>query len=261
MPHIEHLQVGPFYIPVQIRGRASEPLLFLPGMGVHPGHYESGLDRLARHVTVITPDFSFRSNRTLPLDYEGYLACVDAVADRYASRAPRAGHSLGGLLALQGDTPAIALSPLIPLPVGWPGHLWRAVRLQLREYAGIEGARGVRWALAMLANYAGMVLTAPEKLFPALASLHSDRMEPFRLRAPSARLVLARYDHLYRAGEYVRFVERSGAPPEAIRWLPHGHDWPVTRPAMMESEVLAALREPMGPGAQFWNRASVIESR
>lgn len=260
MPHIEHVPVGAVRIPVQIRGRAPEPLLFLPGMGVHPGHYEPGLDRLARHFTVVTPDFSFRSHRTLPRDYEGYLACVEAVAERYAPRAPRAGHSLGGLLALQGDAPAIALSPLIPLPLGLPGQLWRAVRLQLREYAGIEGARGVRWALAMLANYAETVLTAPEKLFPALASLHPER-QSFRLRAPTARLILARHDHLYRAREYGRFVEQVGVPAEAIRWLPHGHDWPVTRPAVLESEVLAALREPVVPDTQFWNSASVIERR
>lgn len=248
MPYIEHLQVDDLDIPVQIRGRSSDALLFLPGMGVHPRHYAPGLDRLARHFTVVTPDFSFGSNRALPPDYAGYLSCVEAVATRFAPEAPRAGHSLGGLLALQGDRPAVALSPLVPLPLGWFGQIWRALRLQLREYAGIEGPRGVRWALAMLANYAGMALTAPEKLFPALACTHSEFTEVFRPRAPSIRLVLGHFDHLYRRAEYGRFVAAAGLGEHTVRWLPHGHDWPVTRPAVMEAEVLAALRDGLSSG-------------
>lgn len=243
MPIIEHLQVGELDVPVQIRGSSSDPLLFLPGMGVHPRHYAPGLDLLARHFTVVTPDLSFGSNRSLPPDYAGYRCCVEAVAARFAPGAPRAGHSLGGLLALQGDGPAVALSPLVPLPLGWFGQIWRAVRLQLREYAGIEGPRGVRWALAMLANYVGMALTAPEKLVPALACTHSEFTDDFRPSAPSVRLVLGRFDHLYRRSEYGRFVEQAGLGPDAVRWLPHGHDWPVTRPALMEAEVRAALRQ------------------
>lgn len=242
MPHVEPFPLGRLTIPVQIRGRSSDPLLFLPGMGVHPSHYEPGLERLARHFTVFTPDLSFRSNRELPSDYAGYLDCVEAVADRFSPDAPRAGHSLGGLLALQGGRPAVALSPLIPVPLGWLGQTWRAVRLQLREYAGIEGARGARWALAMLANYVGMALTAPEKLFPALRCTHSERIEDFHPRAPLVRLVLGRFDHLYRRAEYGRYLAGAGLAADAVRWLPHGHDWPVTRPAVMEREVLAALR-------------------
>lgn len=248
MPRIERVQVDDMNIPVEFRGRSSEPLLFLPGMGVHPRHYAPGLDRLARHFTVVTPDLSFGSNRSLPLDYAGYLACVDAVAERFAPGAPRAGHSLGGLLALQGDTPAVALSPLLPLPLGWVGQVWRAVRLQLREIAGIEGARGVRWALAILAEYVGMALTAPEKLFPALACTHMEFGDAFRPSAPSIRLVLGRFDQLYRRSEYGRFVEDAGLDASSVRWLPHGHDWPVTRPDVMEAEVLSALRDGGGAG-------------
>lgn len=230
-------------IPVEIRGTASDSLLFLPGMGVHPRHYAAGLDLLSRHFTVLTPDLSFGSHSRLPPDYAGYVACVDAVAARLAPEAPRVGHSLGGLLALQGDRPAVALSPLIPLPLGWAGQVWRAVRLQLRELAGLEGARGMRWALAMLANYAVMALTAPGKLFPALSCTHTGSAAEFHPTAPAVRLVLGRFDHLYRHAEYRRFVEDVGVPHGAVRWLPHGHDWPVTRPDLLEAEVLAGVRE------------------
>ena len=210
-------------------------------MGVHPRHYAPGLSRLSRHFPVVAPDLSFRSNPSLPDDWAGYLACVEAVAERFAPNAPRAGHSLGGLLALRGDRPAVALSPLIPVPLGWLRQTWRAVRLQLREYAGMEGPRGVRWALAMAAEYLEMAVTAPEKLFPALRCTHSELTDDFHPRAPAVRLVLGRHDRLYREAEYGRYVERTGLGHDAVRWLPHGHDWPVTRPSLFESEVLDAL--------------------
>lgn len=217
-------------------------------MGVHPRHYDAGLERLAAHCRVVTPDLSFGSHRRLPCDVAEYLVCVEAVAREFAPDAARAGHSLGGLLALMGDRPAVALSPLIPIEVGWVGQVWRAVRLQIRELAGIEGARGVRWALAMMANYVNMALTAPGKLFPALGCTHTAEGRPFRPVAPAARLVLGRFDHLYRNEEYERYVADAGWNEAAIRWLPHGHDWPVTHPELMEAEVLAALRESISSG-------------
>ncbi|MFW6084631.1 MAG: alpha/beta fold hydrolase [Gemmatimonadota bacterium] len=243
MPRIDRFTFEQFEFDVHRWGDGPPGLLFLPGMGVHPRHYAPGLERLSRHLAVVSPDLSFRSNPTLPADWAGYLACVEAVAERFAPRAPRAGHSLGGLLALRGDRPAIALSPLIPVPLGWLRQSWRAVRLQLREYAGVEGARGIRWALAMLVEYVGMALTAPEKLFPALRCTHSEHIDDFRPRAPAVRLVLGRRDLLYREAEYGRYVERIGLDGRAVRWLPHGHDWPVTRPSLFESEVLGALED------------------
>lgn len=230
-------------------GNGPPGLLFLPGMGVHPRHYAPGLSRLSRHFAVVAPDLSFRSNPSLPVDWAGYLACVDAIAERFAPQAPRAGHSLGGLLALRGPRPAIALSPLIPVPLGWLRQIWRAVLLQLREYAGMEGPRGVRWALAIAVEYLGMAMTAPEKLFPALRCTHSELTDEFRPCAPTVRLVLGRHDRLYSAAEYGRYVERSGLGGDSVRWLPHGHDWPVTRPSLFESEVLDALADVRAAGS------------
>lgn len=241
MLHSENFQHGKLNFQVQIRGRASDTLLFLPGMGVHPRHYGEGLDRLARHFTVVAPDLSFGSNRVLPDDLLGYLACIDGVAERFAPEAPRAGHSLGGLLAMLGDRRAIGLSPMIPIPLTWFGQVWRAVRLQIREFAGAEGRRGVAWALAMLNNYVNMVFTAPAKLFPAVSCAHRDYDEIFRPRAPGVRLILGHFDELYRQSEYRRFVEVSGLTADSIRWLPRGHDWPATHPALLEREVLAAI--------------------
>lgn len=241
MLHSETFRYEKLEFPVQIRGRASDAILFLPGMGVHPRHYADGLDRLARRFTVVCPDLSFRSNRLLPQELEGYLHCVDAVAGKYAPEALRTGHSLGGLIAMLGSNPAVGLSPMIPIPLSWAGQVWRAVRLQLREYAGVEGSRGVRWALAMMANYVAMAVTAPRKLFPAVSCAHRSFGESFRPRAPEAQLVLGRFDELYKAVEYRRFAEASGIPGAAIKWLDRGHDWPATHPELLESEVLAAV--------------------
>lgn len=241
MLHSETFRYGRLEFPVQIRGRASDAILFLPGMGVHPKHYADGLDRLARRFTVVCPDLSFGSNRLLPQELDGYVHCVDAVAARYAPEALRTGHSLGGLLAMLGSRPAVGLSPMIPVPLSWAGQVWRAVKLQLREYAGIEGSRGVRWALAMASNYVSMAVTAPRKLFPAVASAHRTFGEPFRPRAPQAQMILGRYDALYREEEYRQFAEVSGIPGAAIKWLDRGHDWPATHPDLLESEVLAAV--------------------
>ncbi len=241
MLHSETFRHGELEFQVQIRGRASNTLLFLPGMGVHPRHYGDGLDLLARHFTVIAPDLSFGSNRVLPEDLDGYLACIDGIAARFAPDAPRAGHSLGGLLALLGNRRAIGLSPMIPLPLSWFGQVWRATRLQLREFAGTEGRGGAAWALAMLANYVGMVLTAPVKLFPALSCAHREFDERFRPTAPGVQLVLGHFDQLYSQAEYRRFAEVSGLTDDAIKWLPRGHDWPATHPELLEREILAAL--------------------
>jgi len=237
----ESFRHGRLKFPVHIRGGASDALLFLPGMGVHPRHYADGLDRLARRFTVVCPDLSFGSNRVLPEDLEGYLRCVEGVAHRFAPTAPRAGHSLGGLLAMLGDQHAIGLSPMIPLPLTWFGQIWRAVRLQLREFAGVEGRRGARWALAMFANYVGMAATAPTKLFPAVSCAHRTFDEPFRPRASGVQLILGHFDELYRRSEYRQFAAISGVPEAAIKWLPRGHDWPATHPELLEREILAAL--------------------
>ena len=241
MLHSETFRHDKLEFQVQIRGRASETLLFLPGMGVHPRHYAEGLDRLARRFTVVSPDLSFGSNRILPEDLDGYLACIDGVAEKFAPHAPCAGHSLGGLLAMLGSRRAIGLSPMIPLPLTWLGQVWRATRLQVREFAGAEGRRGVSWALAMLTNYVSMVFTAPGKLFPAVSCAHREFDEPFRPRAPGVRLVLGHFDELYRQSEYRNYVAASGLPDHSIKWLPRGHDWPATHPKLLEREILAAI--------------------
>ena len=227
-------------VPVEIHGDG-DPVIFVPGLGVHPRYYGEGLTRLGRHFTVFVPDLSFRTHADLPARVDRYRELLEALATRYAPSAFRAGHSYGGFLALLGSAPAIALSPLIPLNVGWTSKVGRAVRLQLREYFGLEGRRGAGWAWNILRDYLRTALRSPASLFPTVSETLHGIAHTFRPTAPRAHIVLAEYDRLYLPAEYERYLERSKRPAVVVRHVPRGHGWPVTHPELLETEVLEAI--------------------
>lgn len=228
-------------VPVEIHG-AGDPVIFIPGLGVHPRYYGEGMRRLGRHYTVFVPDLSFRTHADLPARVDRYRELLEALANRYAPSAFRAGHSYGGFLALLGSVPAIALSPLIPLSVGWGSKVGRAVRLQLREYLGFEGRRGAGWAWNILRDYLGTALRSPASLFPTVSETLHCIAHTFKPTAPRAHIVLAEYDHLYLPGEYETYLARSERPAVVVRRVPRGHGWPVTHPELLEAEVLEAMQ-------------------
>jgi len=228
-------------VPVEIHGDG-EPVIFLPGLGVHPRYYREGMIRLGQHFTVFVPDLSFRTHADLPARVDGYRELSEALATRYAPQAFRAGHSYGGFLALLGSVPAIALSPLIPLTVGLVRKMGRAVRLQLREYLGFEGRRGAGWAWNILRDYVGTAVRRPASLFPTVSETLHCIAHSFRPTAPTAHIVLADFDQLYLPGEYETFLAESKRGEVVVRRVPRGHGWPVTHPELLEAEVLAAVR-------------------
>ena len=228
-------------VPVEIHGDG-EPVIFLPGLGVHPGYYRDGMTRLGQHFTVFVPDLSFRTHADLPARVERYREFSEALAERHAPQAFRAGHSYGGFLALLGSVPAIALSPLIPLTVGWGNKFGRAVRLQLREYLGFEGRRGAGWAWGILRDYLGAAVMNPSSLFPTVAETLHCIAHTFRPTAPRAHIVLAEFDRLYLPAETETFLARSRRESVVVRRVPRGHGWPVTHPELLETEVLEAVR-------------------
>jgi|GEM_PF-3351366 len=227
-------------VPVEIHGDG-EPLVFLPGLGVHPRYYRDGLTRLGRHFTVFVPDLSFRTHADLPAGVDRYRELAEAVAARYAPQAFRAGHSYGGFLALLGSRPAIALSPLIPLTVGWGRKVGRAVRLQLREYLGLEGRRGAGWAWSILRDYLGTAVRSPSSLFPAVSETLHGLAQSFRPTAPVAHIILADHDQLYRASEYADYLADAAPHGVVVRRVPRGHGWPVTHPELLEAKILEAV--------------------
>jgi pimeloyl-ACP methyl ester carboxylesterase len=231
-------------VPVAVHGDGGPPLVFVPGLGVHPVWYEPALARLGSHFTVFTPDFSFRTHDSLPQRVLRYRACVEELAERLAPDAPRIGHSLGGLVALMGTRRAVALSPMIPVPVGWPAKIARAALLQLREYFGLEGPRGARWAWGILRDYLWTAVRKPACLFPAVSETLGAFAQAFLPTAPSAHVVLARHDSLYRASEYRAWLGETDPQRISVREVPRGHDWPVTHPALVEREVLEVLGAP-----------------
>jgi len=228
-------------VPVEVWGDGKPPLVFLPGMGVHPRYYGEGLVRLAGHYTVYVPDLSFRTHETLPDRIHHYLELTEAFADRFAPDAPRAGHSFGGFLALLGTRPAVALSPTVPIQAGWTAKFGRAVHLQLREYLGLEGQRGMRWAWNILKDYARTATCKPHCLFPAISETLRSVSGRFSPAAPSAHVVLATHDSLYRDREYEAYLGKAQAPRIVVRRVRRGHDWPVTDPELLEREVVRAV--------------------
>jgi pimeloyl-ACP methyl ester carboxylesterase len=228
-------------VPLEIHG-TGEPVIFLPGLGVHPRYYRDGMTRLGHHFTVFVPDLSFRTHSDLPDRVERYREFTEALAERHAPNAFRAGHSYGGFLALLGSVPAVALSPLIPLTVGWGNKFTRAVRLQLREYLGFEGRRGASWAWNILWDYVGTAVRSPASLFPTISETLHCIAHTFRPTAPRAHIVLAEYDRLYLPKEAEIFLAQSREETVVVRRVPRGHGWPVTHPELLETEVLEALR-------------------
>ncbi len=235
----EHFRFDGLQVPVQIHGDG-DPMIFLPGLGVHPRYYGDGMDRLARHFTVFVPDLSFKTHMDLPARVDAYRNLAESLAERYAPQAFRAGHSYGGFVALLGSVPAVALSPLIPLTVGWGRKFGRAVRLQLREYMGFEGRRGAGWAWGILRDYVGTAVRRPASLFPAVSETIHCIAHPFRPTAPRAHVVLADFDQLYRPGECETFLAKASREELVVRRVPRGHSWPVTHPELLEAEILAA---------------------
>ena len=236
----EQFRFDGLHVPVEIHGDG-DPVIFLPGLGVHPGYYHEGMARLGRHFTVFVPDLSFRTHTDLPAGVEHYRELAEAMADRFAPEALRVGHSYGGFLALLGSAPAIALSPLIPLTVGWGTKVRRAVRLQLREYLGLEGHRGAAWAWNIMCDYLGAAVRRPASLFPIVSETLHCLAHSFRPTAPAAHIVLAEFDRLYLPGECESFL--AGSKREVVvRRVRRGHGWPVTHPDLLEMEVLEAVR-------------------
>ncbi len=249
MMTVEQVSFDGMQVPVEIYAGPDRPLLFLPGFGVHPVNYRPGVEKLARHFTVFMPDLSFRTHADLPRQVARYQAFVELLSDRYASDAPRTGHSFGGLLALIGTRPAVALSPMIPLSVGWPSKIGRAALLQLREYAGLDGRRGVRWAFHIFGEYVRTAALRPHCLFPSVSETLGGLREEFRPTAPQSTLVLARGDQLYRRSEYDAYLALSDKARIETRYVSRGHDWPVTHPELVEQEVVEALHARRAAGS------------
>ncbi len=233
-------------VPVEIRGSASEALVFLPGLGAHPRYYRTGLHGLSRDLTVITPDLSFRTHRTLPDRVSTYLALTEALAREYAPEAPWSGHSFGGLLALLSPRPAIACAPCVPIRTSLLVMFGRAVRLQLSEYAGSEGLAGARYAGKILLDYALTVLRAPRALFPIVNDTIRGFDDPFVPVSDRAVVYLSRSDSLYRPEEYVAYMDRFASGKARIEHLEVGHDWPINRPDLVQRLVMDAYSELRG---------------
>ncbi len=242
---IERYEVGGREVPVETWGSSPDSLVFLGGLGVRPVYYRPGLELLSRRFRVWVPDLSFRTHRSLPSSPDEYLDLVGALARDMAPRATWVGHSFGGLLALMRRGPAIACAPSVPAEVPLSRMFGRAVWMQLREYAGLEGRIGVTYAGRIMVDYVRTAAFRPTLLFPAISALRSPP-EAFPPVSREAIVYLCVKDDLYRDGEYRAYFDGpAGAGLEVVP-LDDGHDWPITRPARLLDRVTEAFERLRG---------------
>jgi pimeloyl-ACP methyl ester carboxylesterase len=233
-------------VPVEIRGSASETLVFLPGLGAHPRYYRPGLERLACDFRVVMPDLSFRTHRSLPRDVSAYMALVEALAGEFAPDAPWCGHSFGGFLALLSPRPAIACAPSVPIRVPFVVIVGRAIRLQLKEYTGGEGRSAIKYAWRIMLDYVRAAVVTPRAIYPVVGDTTRGFDESFRPAAECAVVYLSRTDCLYRPGEYEEYLDRVRTGTVRVEHLKAGHDWPVTHPDLVPRLVGEAYAELRG---------------
>jgi len=229
-----------FEVPVETWGTAGDTLVFLPGLGCAPAEYRRGLSLTARRHRIVVPDLSFRTGSALPTSIEQYLRVVSEICDQVAPAAPWAGHSFGGLLALLHPGAAIACAPSVPARNALPLTFGRAVRLQLREYVGLQGRTAVPYALRMARDYVSRALLRPKALFSITTALRDDPgARPVRARA--GVVYLCRNDDLYRRHEYDAYFGPRAHPKLVIREVTEGHDWPVTHADRFAERITTAM--------------------
>ena len=227
-------------VPVETWGSGTDTLVFLPGLGCAPQEYARGLGLAARNRRIVALDLSFRGRTDLPTSIEQYVRVVNEVCQQAAPGAPRAGHSFGGLLALLHPGPAIACAPSVPARVALPRTFARAVALQLREYAGLEGRAAVPFALRTSRDYVVRALRRPRALFSITSALNDDPgTRPARAKA--AVVYLCRKDEMYRRLEYDGYFGSSYAAAYEFREVDEGHDWPVTHADRFAERIDTAL--------------------
>lgn len=240
------VKIGSLRVPVSLGGAGRGDLFFIPGLGVPPDCYAPGLRRLRERLTVAVPDLSFGSHRTLIRDVDGYVEALREIARRTLPDAVWCGHSFGGLMALVGPRPGLALAPTVPSEAGWPGTVGRALRLQAREHLGSGGPRGRRWARRIMVEYVSAAVLRPGVILPVISDLVDRKPIDLPPVAKPARVVLGRSDVLYRSDEVRRYLDAVDADHVEVEEVDDGHDWPVTRPGLMVRRVTAGVERLSG---------------
>lgn len=236
---VQRYEARGFEVPVETRGSAADTLVFLPGLGCHPRYYRPGLERLSDRFRTVVPDLSFSTHGRLPADPAGYLAVVEELGRDLAPGAVWSGHSFGALLALLRPGPAIACAPSVPAGIPLWRTVFRAARLQLREYIGLEGRRGPGYASRIMLDYLSTAVGRPRALFPAVRSLERP-VDELPIRTGRAVVYLCARDEMYRSSEYDRYFEIHGHEGVTIERLGDGHDWPILKPARFAERMTRA---------------------
>lgn len=214
--------------------------MFLPGLGVDPSEYRRGFELLSSEFRVVVPNLAFRGARTLPRSIDGYLAFVTALAADLAPDAIWSGHSFGALLAMLGPAPAIACAPSVPAEIALARNFGRAIRLQVREYLGLEGRAAIMYAARTMIDYVATAVLRPGYVFSITSELNAAPHD-WRPRCPDAVVYLCKRDDLYRRADYDAYFAATPASRFRIVEVEEGHDWPVTHPEQVAQRIGSAI--------------------
>lgn len=247
--HLDTVLVDGIEVPVYAFGGDSPEVFFLPGLGAHPHYYLGLLEKVAVEHCIGVPDLSFATQRILPRALDGYVSATATLLSIMPESCVVTGHSIGGLVALLADRPAIGLSPAVPTRIGWTRLLARAARLQLREYAGLEGREAFAWAAGILLDHSTAAVTKPLAGFPAVNSMLYGRTSHVTPTDHAWQAVLAFHDRLYPYATSTRFFSGRGSGRVSV--VPHGHDWPASHPGSAATAIRGFIRSrdgsPEGP--------------
>lgn len=248
-------------IPIQSfgPGEGGPSVLFLPGFGRMPHHYEM-LPRLAEHhgVRVVAPFLT--PNNAMPEPPRSFRACV-ALTRAVSSALARegwidagttvVGHSTGasvGLCLADLETPPagiLALNPVMPVTYSVGGFLGRSLRITARQLTGRTGPWWRGWSLLLRSGGSQLanLLRRPGVSWALARDLGELQLQEFRLL----------YDAMGSRGSRFRqpctILQAEGdeffRPPRDLRpWMglvferfdlrelrdPRGHEWPLMHP-------------------------------
>ncbi len=111
------------------------------------------------------------------------------------------------------------------------------------SFGGMVAMLGTRPAIACAPSVA---IRKPRVLFPTVTDTLAGVKSGLHPVCPRAHVILSRADALYRTEEYRLYLDHLPDDRLTVTTLDVGHDWPVTRPELLErmvTDAAALLRQ------------------
>jgi hypothetical protein len=122
-----------------------------------------------------------------------------------------------------------------PVRGSQPESWWTTCRRPSESPGSCSPPSRTRWAIRK-----------PRVLFPTVTDTLAGVKSGLHPVCPRAHVILSRADALYRKEEYRLYLDHLPDDRLTVTTLDVGHDWPVTRPALLErmvTDAAALLRQ------------------